>query len=150
VGAVSGQDRPDDRLAEAVERLVEQGEREATDRLHGGLRDELLHRAESARVSAGGEEAPAPAGGVGAPEWRRVPDQLPLEKVERLDALLAERKRAGKPRRGRLTLASIARQVGFNVDRVRQCEKLRERGWDLRETISGVPVDEGFVRLPQP
>jgi hypothetical protein len=141
---VSGGNHPDDRVAEALER---QEEARQFERMHV----QMFGRIGKA-PPAGREEAPAPAGSGSARPWRHLPDQLPLEKVEHLDTLLDERKEAGKPRRGPHTLPSITRQVGgdFNIDRVRQGEQLREQGWDLRRTHPAYPVDDGFVRWPQP
>lgn len=142
-------DRPNrDRLAEALERLVAQGERVENGRRAERARDQLRRALEPA---ASADREDSPSGKSGKPVKRgRGPDPLPLDRVERLDDLLAKREKAGKPRRGPLTLAAIARASGFTEDRVSQGEKLREAGWDLRRSHPDFSGDRNFVYWPQP
>lgn len=140
---MSGGNHPDDRLAAALERQARALERQEEERSFDRMRTRMFGRLEKA-PPAGREEA-RPA----APRWR-PPAGLPLERVERLDALLAERKRAGRPPPPSLTLRAIAQRVGFNYDRVRQGEQLRDHGWDLRRSHPDFSVNDGFVRWPQP
>jgi hypothetical protein len=136
-------ERPSDRLATALERLAEQDEHREIERRQQHLLGEINRALEHATPTDREDVLAAPRG-------LRGPDELPLDKVEHLDELLAEREAEGKPRRGRLTLSAIARVAGFNYDRAWQGEQLRELGWKLRRSHPEYSVDHGFVRLPLP
>jgi hypothetical protein len=75
--------------------------------------------------------------------------QLPRDKVEHLDELLDERREAGNPHRGPLTLEQIGNRVGLEPHRVTQGRDLKHKlGWDLLKSDPDFPPDPGYIRWP--
>jgi hypothetical protein len=79
---------------------------------------------------------------------QRSPDQLPLDKIEHLQVKLAERRAAGNPHRGPLTLERIADKVDLERHRVSQAVQLLEMGWELTRSDPDFSAAPGFVCWP--
>jgi hypothetical protein len=102
------------------------------------------------RIAAGiGLDNPDDLRPPGKRQRQQPAHQLPIEKVRRLQAELAKRRKAGNPNRGPLTLERIAERVDLHWHRARQGAQLLELGWgDLLRSDPDFPPDPGHVRWP--
>lgn len=76
------------------------------------------------------------------------PDPIPVEKIEKLERELKDRRAAGNPTRGQLTQTNIAERLGLDRHRVAQAEGLLGAGWDLLASRPDVAANDGYVRWP--
>ena len=84
----------------------------------------------------------------------RPPVGLPVGAVRELEALLAGRRRSGKPTQDKIAheVERLARKnvpfIKFGRNRVEQAEQLQKLGWPLLRSQPEFSADDGFVYWP--